>query len=87
MLPNLKAALAERRMKQVDLAYELRIPASTLSEIVHERRRPAASIRDRIARRLDAEEKWLFSSHVQIPKPTSSRSEEEIVDAGNNGSS
>jgi transcriptional regulator with XRE-family HTH domain len=78
MLSNLKAALAVRGMKQVDLAYELRIPASTLSEIVHERRRPDASIRWQIAQRLDADEKWLFASLVQIPKPTSSEGSEEI---------
>jgi transcriptional regulator with XRE-family HTH domain len=78
MLPNLKAALAVRGMKQVDLAYELRIPASTLSEIVHERRRPDASIRCQIAQRLDADEKWLFASLVQIPKPTCPEGGEEI---------
>jgi transcriptional regulator with XRE-family HTH domain len=78
MLPNLKAALAVRGMKQVDLAYELRIPASTLSEIVHERRRPDASIRWRIAKKLDVDEKWLFSTLVKMPRPTSPEGGEEI---------
>ena len=77
MLLNLKTVLAARGIKQADLAYELRIPASTLSEIVHERRRPDASMRLRIARRLDAEEKWLFSSVVRIPKPMSPEGNEE----------
>jgi transcriptional regulator with XRE-family HTH domain len=81
MLVNIKTALAVRGMKQVDLAYELRIPASTLSEIVHERRRPDASTRRRIATRLDADEKWLFSRLVQIPMRTGPGGSEEISKA------
>jgi hypothetical protein len=38
VLVNLKAALAARRMRQVDLAIELKISPSVLSEIVNGRR-------------------------------------------------
>jgi transcriptional regulator with XRE-family HTH domain len=78
MLSNFKTALAVRGVKQVDLAYELRIPASTLSEIVHGRRRPDASTRKRIAARLDVDEKWLFSRVVEIPKRAGPGEGEEI---------
>lgn len=78
MLPNFKTALAVRGVTQADLAYELRIAASTLSEIVHERRRPDATIRRRIATRLNVDETWLFSRIAQIPKQTGRGRAEEI---------
>ena len=73
MLPNFKTALAVRGLKQVDLAFELKIPPSTISEIVQGWRHPDALTRTRIARRLGADEEWLFCKFVQIPKPTTTR--------------
>ena len=67
MLTNLKAAFAARRMRQVDLALSLKIPPSTLSEIVCGRREPSPSLRARIAAILNADEAWLFSSVTRIP--------------------
>lgn len=81
MLSNFKMALAVRGIKQADLAIELRIPASTLSEILHERRRPDVFTRRRIATRLNVDEAWLFSKLVQIPKQKKSRGCEEISEA------
>jgi transcriptional regulator with XRE-family HTH domain len=65
MLLRLKFAIAARGLKQVDLALELRIPPSTLSEIINERRRPDDLTRKLISRRLgETDEDWLFSSIV-----------------------
>jgi hypothetical protein len=73
MLANFKAALAARGMKQIDLALNLRIPSSTMSEIVNERRYADASTRERIASALRVEESWLFSRRVKIPEPAKLR--------------
>jgi transcriptional regulator with XRE-family HTH domain len=81
MLSNFKTALAARGLKQVDLAFELRIPPSSLSEIVHERRRPDASMRRRISQRLNADEQWLFATLIQIPQPTNPDAAEEFLKA------
>jgi transcriptional regulator with XRE-family HTH domain len=72
MLTNLKAALAARRLRQVDLALSLKIPPSTLSEIICERRQAGPSLRARIAEALRADETWLFSSVTRIPGPANS---------------
>lgn len=75
MLANLKAALAARRMHQVDLAVALKIPTSTLSEIVCGRRQADPLLRSRIAEALRADEAWLFATVTKIPSP-STRPEE-----------
>jgi len=67
MLVNLKAALAARRMRQADLALALKIPPSTLSEIVCGRRQAESWLRTRIAEALRADESWLFSTVTRIP--------------------
>ena len=67
MLVNLKAALAARRMRQVDLALALKIPSSTMSEIICGRRQAENWLRTRIAEALRADESWLFSTAVRIP--------------------
>jgi transcriptional regulator with XRE-family HTH domain len=72
MLANFKAALAARRIKQVDLAYDVRMSSSTLSEIVNERRQANAPTRKRIACVLGVDEAWLFSASVKLPKPADS---------------
>ena len=77
MLANFKAALAAREIKQADLAFDLRIPASVISEIVNERRRADAYLRGRIARALGADESWLFSSLAKIPEPVNSGESED----------
>lgn len=69
MLVNLKAALAARRMRQVDLALALKIPSSTMSEIICGRRQADSSQRARVAEILRADESWLFSILVPIPAP------------------
>ncbi len=67
MLVNLKAALAARRMRQVDLALALKIPPSTMSEIICGRRQAEGWLRTRIAEALRADESWLFSPLTRIP--------------------
>lgn len=77
MLANLKAALAVRNLRQVDLAiHKLGIPPSMLSEIIHGRRRANAELRSKIADVLQADERWLFEGEVKIPaiaEPIASR--------------
>jgi len=72
VLNNLKAALAARQMRQVELALSLRISPSTLSEIICGHRLADASLRTRIAEALRADEAWLFSKVTRIPAPAHS---------------
>ncbi len=69
MLANLKAALAGRKIHQIDLALSLRVPPSVLSEIVCGRRKANPRLRARIAAALQADEDWLFSPVSVIPPP------------------
>jgi len=69
MLVNLKTALAVRCVKQVELASEVDITPSVLSEIIHERRKANAALRARIARELHADEAWLFAQRTSVPAP------------------
>lgn len=67
MLVNLKSAIAARGFRQVDLALELKIAPSVLSEIVNGRRSADVSLRARLAEVLEADESWLFSTLTRIP--------------------
>jgi transcriptional regulator with XRE-family HTH domain len=67
MLANLKATLAARGVRQVELALSLNIPPSVLSEVVNERREASRELRDRIAQALSADPDWLFSPVAAIP--------------------
>jgi transcriptional regulator with XRE-family HTH domain len=67
VLVNLKSAIAARGLRQVDLALELKIAPSVLSEIVNGRRSAYASLRARLAEALQADELWLFSTITRIP--------------------
>lgn len=67
MLVNLKTTIAARRLTQVDLALQLKIAPTVLSEIIHGRRQADSSLRARIAEALRADEIWLFSSVTRIP--------------------
>lgn len=67
MLVNLKMTIAARRMTQVDLALQLKIAPTILSEIIHGRRQADPSLRARIAEALRADETWLFSTVARIP--------------------
>ncbi len=71
MLVNFKAALAARRMRQADLAAELEIVPSALSEIINGRRPLTAELAERVAHILNADAEWLFSpvTHIPAPKP------------------
>jgi len=61
MLSNLKATLAARRMRQFELAAELKISASTLTEIILGRRPLEDGQRTRIGVLLGVEDlEWLF---------------------------
>jgi transcriptional regulator with XRE-family HTH domain len=71
MLSNLKTALAARRVRQVDLAIELKISPSLLSEIVNGRRSAEPSLRAHLAEILKADEDWLFDRTIHIPAPKS----------------
>jgi hypothetical protein len=70
MLANLKAALAARRMRQIDLALLLRVPPSVLSEVVNERRKAGSQLREAIAGILQADSAWLFAPVTHIPAPS-----------------
>jgi transcriptional regulator with XRE-family HTH domain len=67
VLVNLKSAIAARGLRQVDLALELKIAPSVLSEIVNGRRSADVSLRGRLAEALQADESWLFSTLTRIP--------------------
>ena len=69
MLVNFKAALAARRMKQVDLALDLRIDPTFLSRVINRRCEADASLRARLAAALEVEEAWLFQTVARIPRP------------------
>jgi transcriptional regulator with XRE-family HTH domain len=69
VLANLKTAIAARRTTQVDLALDLKIAPTVLSEIIHGRRQADPSLRARIAEALEADESWLFSTVTRIPRP------------------
>ena len=61
MLANLKATLAARRMRQFELAAELKVSPSVLTEIILGRRPLEDGQRTRIAVLLGVEDlEWLF---------------------------
>jgi len=78
VLSNLKAALAARGWRQADLAAQLKIHASTVSEIVCGRRQADARLRARIAALLGVDEPWLFKSVVP-PRPVRPDSPEIVT--------
>ena len=67
MLANFKTALAARGMRQIELALELKVSPTVLSEIVNGRRTASPSLRARLAELLQADEACLFSSVTRIP--------------------
>src|SRR5258708_3262548 len=69
MLVNLKAGLAERRVRPVYLGISLGISPSVFSEIINGRRRADSTLQSRIAKELGADESWLFVSEASIPAP------------------
>jgi transcriptional regulator with XRE-family HTH domain len=73
MLANMKAALAAKRVRQLDLAMDLRISPSLLSDIIHGRRAADPALRARIAEALSADERWPFSAVTVIPSFQGSR--------------
>lgn len=79
MLVNFKTTLAALDVKQVDLALELKVPPSTISEIICGRRQADASLRSRIAAKLGVDESWLFSSVTRIPGLESHRPDHDAV--------
>jgi transcriptional regulator with XRE-family HTH domain len=78
MLLNLKTTIAVRRLTQVDLALQLRIAPTALSEIIHGRRQADPSLRARIAEALRADEAWLFSSVTRIPRRMDSHADTTV---------
>jgi transcriptional regulator with XRE-family HTH domain len=68
VLVNFKTVLAARGMRQIELALDLKISPTVLSEIVNGRRTASPSLRARLADMLQADEAWLFSSFTRIPK-------------------
>jgi transcriptional regulator with XRE-family HTH domain len=69
MLSNMKAALAARRMHQVELAEAVGIGRSVLSAFIYGRAQLSPQLRARIAEVLKADPEWLFSSATHIPEP------------------
>ena len=78
MLVNIKTALAARGMRQIGLALSEKIPPTVLSEVINGRREASPEMRARIARALQADEGWLFSTVTRIPRPAS-RTETDLV--------
>jgi transcriptional regulator with XRE-family HTH domain len=77
VLANLKTAISVRGLTQAEFALTaLKIAPSLLSEIIHERKRPDASLKARIAKELQCDEGWLFSSVTHVPGPAGSRTDE-----------
>jgi transcriptional regulator with XRE-family HTH domain len=70
MLTNLKIRLMEMKISQRRLSKRLKIFESYLSEIIHERKRPSAKLRARIARIVGEPESELFPAPI-ISDPTS----------------
>jgi transcriptional regulator with XRE-family HTH domain len=70
LLVNFKTALAARKMSQADLAQALQIAPTVLSEIIHERRRADVSLKAKLARALNVDERWLFLAFVRLPAPS-----------------
>jgi transcriptional regulator with XRE-family HTH domain len=77
MLANLKAALAARRVRQVDLAIELKVAPSLISEVVHGRRKLEPHQIARVAELLRADAVWLFQEVRFIPGPHKSSDSQE----------
>ena len=80
MLVNIKTALAARGMRQIDLALSEKIPPTVLSEVINGRREASPETRARIARALQADERWLFSTITRIPQPASGGETEPVLD-------
>ncbi len=68
MLANFKAALAARRVKQIDLALQLKIDPTFLSRVINRRCEADPALRARIATALEVEETWLFQTATRIPR-------------------
>ena len=66
MLLNLKAAIAVRGLTPAEFALGV-LKIARLSEIIHERKRADASLRARIAEKLESSEAWLFISEAAGP--------------------
>lgn len=69
MLSNMKAALAARRMHQVELAEAVGVGRSALSAFIYGRAELSPQVRARIAEVLEADPDWLFSNTTHIPRP------------------
>jgi transcriptional regulator with XRE-family HTH domain len=67
MLANMKAALAARRLRQADLAMELRVSAALLSDVIYGRVQLAPHLKTRAAEMLQADAEWLFQDTKIIP--------------------
>ncbi|HEV2386769.1 MAG TPA: hypothetical protein VGS20_05880 [Candidatus Acidoferrales bacterium] len=81
MLANLKLAIAQRGVKQYDLAAALKISASQFSEVIRGRREAEPWLRSRLAELLHADEVWLFSTVTRIPESPAPRTEGELAAA------
>ena len=68
MLVNLKATIMARRVRQADLAIQIKRSAGYLSELIAGRVKPEPHIRTRIAEILNADEAWLFSTSFHVPQ-------------------
>jgi transcriptional regulator with XRE-family HTH domain len=79
VLANLKATLAVRRIRQVDLAIQLKISSSVLSEIINGRRPLPQDLAERIAGALNADPNWLFSPLMDIPVNPCSDTDQTVV--------
>jgi transcriptional regulator with XRE-family HTH domain len=78
VLVNFKTALAARGMRQIELALDLKVSPTVLSEIVNGRRSASPSLRARLAEVLQADEAWLFSTFTRIPKHADSATEPNV---------
>jgi transcriptional regulator with XRE-family HTH domain len=67
VLVNFKLALAARERHAVDVALQVGVDPTLLSQIINERRKAGAELRTRLAAALKADEEWLFSTSTLVP--------------------
>ena len=73
MLLNLKVTIAARGFRQIEFARKQNISSDLLSRIVRGWTVPTGTLRRQIAKALNADEHWLFSSDFKIPSQCKSK--------------
>jgi transcriptional regulator with XRE-family HTH domain len=67
MLPNFKAVLAVRGVRQIDLALRLKIDPCLLSKVINGRTPASLDLQEKLAQALGVDAGWLFERTINIP--------------------